>query len=366
MEPFRIDVPQADLDDLAERVRRTRWTPDLGHAPWQRGVPSDVLRELAAYWVDGYDWRAAEARINAVPGFVTEVDGQRVHLLHQTSTDPDAVPLLLTHGWPGSVVEFLGVLDPLTAPGPGAVHAVVPALPGYGWSSPLTGEGWSVNRIARAWIELMDQLGYERFAVQGGDWGSAVSRQVAVLAPERVVGLHLNMLRAGAPRDAEPQDETERRHLERRRWFQREGHGYNLLQGTKPDTIAHALADSPVGLLAWVVEKFHDWTDDSVAYGGIDRDTLLTDVTTYWLTNTAGSSAQLYWETYHDGAEQLPVTVPTAMAVFAHDILPAIRRFAEDDHHIVRWTEHADGGHFAALEQPEAFAADVRAFLAGL
>lgn len=365
MERFRVDVPQAELDDLADRVRRTRWTRDLGHRPWERGVPSEVLRELATYWVEEYDWRAAEARINAVPGFRTEVDGQPVHLLHQRSEDPDAVPLVLTHGWPGSVWEFVPVLDALTAPGPGAVHAVVPSLPGYGWSSPLAGEGWGVDRVARAWIALMDELGYERFAVQGGDWGSAVSRQVAVLAPDRVVGLHLNMLMQRVP-DDEPADETERRHRERMAWFLREGRGYNVLQATRPDTVAHALGDSPVGLLAWVLEKFHDWTDGTEAYGGIDRDTLLTDVTTYWLTDTAGSSAQLYWERQHSPALDEPVTVPTAFAVFAHDILPPLRRVAEDSHRVVRWREHERGGHFAALEQPEVFVRDVREFLADL
>lgn len=365
MEPFTIDVPQSVLDDLTERVRRTRWTPDLGHDPWERGVPSEVLRELAAYWVDGFDWRAAEARFNAVPGFRTEVDGQPLHLLHQRSEDPDAVPMLLTHGWPGSVWEFLDVLDPLTAPGPGAVHAVVPALPGYGWSSPLAGSGWTVDRIARAWIALMDELGHDRFAVQGGDWGSAVSRQVAVLAPDRVVGLHLNMLMSAVP-DTEPADDAERRHRERRTWFVREGRGYNLLQSTRPDTVAHALADSPVGLLAWVLEKFHDWTDAGEEYGGIDRDALLADVTTYWVTNTAGSSSQLYWERQHHPTEEAPVTVPTGFAVFAHDIAPPLRSVAEASHRVVRWSEFDRGGHFAAMEQPETFVRDVRGFVADL
>jgi len=362
--PFTVDVPQAQLDDLHERLDRTRWPAELPGVGWERGIPAAELRELVAHWRHGYDWRAQEARINAFPQVTTVIDGQTIHALHVRSPEPDATPLLISHGWPGSVVELLGVIGPLTDPRAhggdpaAAFHVVVPSLPGYGFSSPLVEPGWDVDRIARALAELMARLGYDRYGAQGGDWGSHVSRGVGRVDPEHVLGIHVNMLFSRPPRDAELTTD-ERARMGRARRYEQDLSGYQRQQRTRPVTLSYALHDSPIGQLAWVAEKFHDWIDPASV---IDPDDLLTNVMLYWLTGTAGSSAQLYWETEHGGGPHGVGTVPTCVSVFPHDLFLPVRRFAEQTENIVAWTEHDRGGHFAALEAPDLLVLDIRSF----
>jgi epoxide hydrolase len=380
MEPFRIAIPQAQLDDLHRRLDSTRWPDELPGVGWERGVPLGYLKELAAYWRTSYDWRAAEARLNHFPQFTTVIDGARVHLLHVRSPQPQAPPLLLTHGWPGSVAEFLDVIGPLTDPAAhggdpaDAFHLVIPSIPGYGLSGPTRQPGWNFVRIANAWAELMRRLGYHRYAVQGGDFGALISLTLAGLHPASVAGVHVNFLITPPPGDPSQLADlsaSEQARLERLSHFVADLSGYMKLQSTRPQTLAYGLTDSPVGQLAWIVEKFREWTDSAkIPEDAVDRDQLLTNVMLYWLTATAGSSAQLYVET----AELLPIaaappppppplTVPLGVAVFPHDIFLPIRRFAHQAFpKIVHWTEFDRGGHFAAMEEPELLVGDLRGF----
>lgn len=372
--PFRIEVPEADLADLRERLDRARWPEQPAGVGWERGVPVDYLRELATYWREEYDWRAQEARLNAHPQFRTEVEGQRLHFIHARSPRPDAVPLLLTHGWPGSVVEFIDLVGPLTEPedtAATAFHAVVPSLPGYGFSSPLREAGWDLRRIATAMATLMDRLGYERYGVHGGDWGGMVSREIGLIEPQRVIGAHLTIHAAVAPESAlESEDAAERASAAALVHYKRELAGYQKIQSTRPQTLAYGLTDSPVGQLAWIVEKFREWTDsERVPEDAVGRDVLLTNVMLYWLTATAGSSAQLYYETFRSGGRRgyrEVGTVPTAVAVLPRDIGIPVRHLAERADNIVRWTEFPRGGHFGALEAPDLLLADLREFFAAL
>jgi epoxide hydrolase len=368
--PFRIDIPQADLDDLNTRLARTRWPDQLPGAGWDYGIPLDYVKDLAGYWRTGYDWRVHERKLNAFAQFTTTIDGQNVHFLHVRSAAPDALPLILTHGWPGSVVEFLDVIGPLTDPAAhggdpaDAFHLVVPSIPGFGFSGPTRDRGWNIPRIARAWDELMSRLGYERYGAQGGDWGSTISRELGLVAPQHLAGVHLNML---FPRfTGEPADltEQEKSRLEAMRRFRSDGSGYYVIQATRPQTIAYGLTDSPAGQLAWITEKFGEWTDNGLPDQAVDRDQLLTNVTVYWLTATAGSSARLYYEAGRSGDWRQPATstVPTGIAVFPREIAPPIRRFAEQSNNIVHWTEFGHGGHFAAMEQPDLLVGDIREF----
>ena len=371
--PFRIDVPQDDLDDLRRRLAGTRWPAALPGTTWARGVPVDYLAGLTSYWADGYDWREHEARLNGLPQFRTEIDGQPVHFLHVRSPEPDALPLVLTHGWPGSIVEFLDLLGPLSDPRAhggdpaDAFHLVVPALPGFGFSSPLASAGWDSRRIATAWAELMRRLGYDRYGAHGGDFGAFVSPELGRVDAQHVVGVHVNAATVGfmpmGPVDeaeAATFTDAERRRLERIRWFNSEGHGYFEIQATRPQTLSYGLTDSPAGQLAWIVDKFHDWAHGERPEDVVDRDRILTNVMLYWLTGTAGSAANLYYESMHTGNWPTPSTVPTGVAVFAEDI--SIRRYAEKLNTITHWSEFGSGGHFAALEVPELLIGDVRAF----
>lgn len=369
IQPFTIDVPQSDLDDLRERLARTRWPDELPDVGWRYGVPLSYLKELADYWQHSYDWRKQEAMLNEHPQFTTTIDGERVHFMHVRSREESAIPILMTHGWPGSIVEFLDVIGPLTDPaahggGPAdAFHLVIPSIPGYGFSGPTTDTGWSYARVARAFAELMSRLGYARYGVQGGDWGAAISTTLATVDPEHVVGAHVNMFTTRPPTDAELTDD-ERARIERGLEFRREGRGYFMEQSTRPQTLAYGLTDSPVGQLAWIVEKFKEWTDSTdVPEDAVDRDRLLTNITIYWLTATAGSSARLYYETAHTADHPgSPTTVPVGVAVFPYEIAPAIQRFADESVPIVHWSEFDRGGHFAAMEEPDLFVQDVREF----
>lgn len=374
--PFRIDIPQADLDDLCERLARTRWPDELPGVGWSRGVPLTYLQELAEYWRTAYDWRAWEARLNAIPQFTTAIDGATIHFLHVRSPEPHALPLILTHGWPGSIVEFLDVIEPLTDPRPhggdpaDAFDVVVPSLPGYGFSGPAHDAGWTTARVAMAWAELMRRLGYQRYGAQGGDWGAFVSPELGRIDPDHVVGVHVNAATVGfipfgpvEPDELASFSDAEKLRLDRLNRFLADGNGYFQIQATRPQTLAYALTDSPVGQLAWIVEKFKEWSYPSAELPeqAIARDRILTDVMLYWLTGTAGSSARTYYENMHASSwGQQPGATLTGVAVFAEDV--AIRRFAERGNNIVHWSEFERGGHFAALEAPDLLVADVRDF----
>jgi pimeloyl-ACP methyl ester carboxylesterase len=374
--PFTIDIPQADLDDLHERLARTRWPDELPGVGWSYGVPLGYLKELAEYWRTSYDWRAWEAKLNQFPQFTTEIEGQNIHFLHVRSPEPDALPLILAHGWPGSIVEFLDVIGPLSDPRAhggdpaDAFDLVIPSAPGFGFSGPTTTTGWSTDRIAQAWAELMRRLGYQRYGAQGGDFGAMIAPALGRVAPDQVVGVHVNAATVGfIPFEEVPPDQlatfsdAEKARLERLGHFLSEGNGYFQIQATRPQTIAYALNDSPAGQLAWIVDKFKEWTHSSAELPeqAIERDHMLANIMLYWLTGTAGSSARLYYENMHSGSwGQPPSQTPTGVAVFAEDI--AIRRYAEQSNNIVHWSDFERGGHFAAMEAPDLLVGDVRAF----
>ncbi|WP_410604762.1 epoxide hydrolase family protein [Amycolatopsis sp. lyj-90] len=375
--PFRVEVPERDLDDLRARLRRTRWPENETVDDWSQGVPAAYLRVLCLYWADTYDWRAAESRLNSFPQFRTEIDGLGIHYLHVRSPHPDALPLVLTHGWPGSVFEFLDVIGPLTDPvahgadAADAFHVVVPSLPGYGFSDKPTETGWSVQRIADAWIHLMNSLGYQRYGAQGSDWGTSITTLMGLKAPERLAGIHLvPPLAAPDPTtfgDLTPFEQKSLADLER---AQIDGSGYANQQATRPQTIGYALVDSPVALCAWIVEKFQAWTDyDGDPELALSRDAMLDDITLYWLTGTGASSARLYWESlayvsnWFAGSTAEPVTVPTGCSIFPHETPRPSRRWAERRFTDIRyWNELERGGHFAAFEQPGVFTEEVRSF----
>ena len=367
--PFRIDISQADLDDLRNRLAAARWPDELPGVGRGRGIPLDELRDLAEYWRTGYDWRAAEARLNAYPQFVTEIDGQRIHFLHVRSGQPDALTLVLTHGFPSSVAEFDGLLDRLTQPAEGpAFDVVVPSLPGYAFSTPLASTGWAMGRTARAWVELMRRLGIERYGVHGGDVGGGVSGSVATLDPEHVVGVHVvsDPLTAanvatfipGMADGLDDDDPVDRLIKERMTAFQQDGSGYLAIQNTRPQTIGYGIVDSPVLQLAWIAEKVHDWTDLPV-----DRDQLLTTVSIYWFTRSGASAAHTLYEQAHAHEWGGPVAVPQGFAVFGAD--ETVRRLmpAPEGAH---WTEFRHGLHFPAMEAPADLARDLQTFFGPL
>lgn len=370
MEDFRIDIPQAALDDLRDRLERIRWPAELPATGWERGVPVGYLRRLVARWLS-YDWRVWEARLNRFPQFTTRIDGQTIHFLSVRSPEPEAIPLILTHGWPGSVAEFLEILGPLTDPRSygadpaDAFHVVAPSVPGHGFSIPLEEPGWDHLRIARAWAELMRRLGYTRYGAHGGDTGSVVSPLLGRVDPDHVLGVHI--CGGLAFPDAQPGDfddlsEEDQARLAAAEHLREVGTGYSEVQSTKPQTVSFGLSDSPVGQLAWIVEKFQEWTDPArpLPEDAVDPDHLLTDVSLYWFTNTSAPAANLYYENRH--APDLPgrSETPTGVAVFPTD--PAMRHILDRDHHITHWTEHTRGGHFPALEAPDLLVDDLRTF----
>jgi pimeloyl-ACP methyl ester carboxylesterase len=365
MNEFRIDVPEAALDDLRERLRRTRW-PERETHPSQ-GVPLDYLRDLCGYWADGYDWRAVEARLNAAGSSRAAIDGLGIHFLHIRSPRDDAFPLVLTHGWPGSIVEYLKAAERLRED----FHLVIPSLPGYGFSDKPAAPGWGVGRIARAWAGLMARLGYERYGAVGGDWGTSVSACLGAADPEHVAGIHL--MPPLAPPDPATMDSLtarERAALDALEHSAAQDSGYSKEHATRPQTIGYSLVDSPAGLCAWIVEKFWAWTD----HGGhlehvVGRDELLDNLMLYWLPGTGASSARLYWESiaqvneWISGAVTDTVDVPAGCTVFPKELQRPSRRWAERRFTDIRyWSEPDRGGHFAAFEQPELFAREVRGF----
>jgi len=372
--PFRIEVPESELDDLRERLARTRWPEPATVGGWTQGVPLDYARDLCAYWRDEYDWRRCEAELNAYPQFRTTLDGGgddsvEVHFLHVRSRHSGALPLLLSHGWPGSVVEFLDVLDALVDPPDprDAFHLVVPSLPGYGWSGKPAVAGWGIERIAVAWAQLMDRLGYERYGAQGGDWGSMVAAALGTAAPEFVVGIHLTMPIALRPPEGDPAgrklSEAEATALAERAAFQKAGTGYAREQATRPQTLGYGLVDSPVALCTWIAEKFWDWTDCAgLPENVIRRDRILDDVMLYWLPGNGASAARLYWESYKRRRMD-PVEVPTGVTQFPRELIRLPRSWIERRFTDLRyWSEPPAGGHFPSMEQPDAFVDEVRAF----
>jgi pimeloyl-ACP methyl ester carboxylesterase len=368
--PYRIDVPNAILDDLKERLARTRWPDAETVDDWSQGIPLAYTRDLAAYWADGYDWRPREAALNRFDHHLTEIEGLDTHFIHQRSPHDDALPLLITHGWPGSIAEFQKVIEPLVNPTSGraedAFHVICPSLPGYGFSGKPSRTGWGVDKIAQVWDTLMVRLGYDRYGAQGGDWGAAVTTQIG-RNRGHCIAIHLNMPIARPPAGSGGGDLTEDEQqalaafAEHRKW----GTGYSKQQSTRPQTLGYGLVDSPVGQLAWVVEKFWAWTDcDGHPENVLSRDELLDNVMLYWVTGSGASSARLYWESFNRFVTDGRVELPTGVAAFPKEILRTPRRWCEAAYNITHWSTMPRGGHFAALEQPELFVDDVRAFFA--
>lgn len=362
-----IRMPQTALDDLVNRLSRTR-LPEAETAPgWEQGVPLSRMRALIETWRSGYDWRACEAGINALGPSRTEIDGLDIHFLHIRSSHEDALPLILTHGWPGSVLEFTKVIAPLTEPmmyggtAEQAFHLVIPALPGYGFSAKPTATGWGVEHIARAWAELMVRLGYHHFVAQGGDWGSTVTVHLGALAPQGLLGIHLNMLSARPDVLDDDPDENERAALAAQAHYGSVESAYARLQATRPQTIGYALADSPVGQAAWIYEKFQRWSDcEGDPENIFSRRELLDIITHYWMTNSGASSARLYYESLAS-FRPVKVSLPVGVSVFPKDIVKAPRKWADQIFpNIIHWNELPRGGHFAALEQPKSFVSELR------
>jgi microsomal epoxide hydrolase len=378
IEPFTVDVPDEVLADLHVRLRRTRFPEQIDGAGWDYGTELEYLRDLVKYWDESYDWRKEEMRLNRFEQFLTEIDGQRVHFMHVRSPEPGALPLVITHGWPGSVVEFLDIIGPLTNPrdhggnAEDAFHVVCPSIPGYGFSGPTRERGWDPERVARTFATLMAGLGYERYGAQGGDWGSMITTQLALVDQQHLAGIHLNMVIALPPdgEDFSTLTENEMAGLASSADYMKNESGYAKIQATKPQTIGYLLDDSPAGLAAWIVEKFRTWSD---CEGDVDRqfsrDTLLTNVMLYWVNATGHSSGRLYYEATKAGRfgpQGRRVEVPTGAAIFPKEIVRPPRRWAEHAYNITHWTEMPSGGHFAALEEPGLLVDDIRSFFASV
>lgn len=375
--PFKVDVPEAVLTDLHDRLARTRFPDEIDGAGWDYGANLAYMKDLAEYWRTRFDWREQERKLNAFDQFKTAIDGVEIHFIHQRSPVPGATPLLISHGWPGSIVEFMKVIGPLTNPeayggqASQAFHVVAPSIPGFGFSGKPGTRGYNPARIARIFSTLMARLGYERYGLQGGDFGSGIMRQLAIQFPERAIGLHINLVNAGPPPvapEAGVAPEELARVRERTEYSVNE-RGYSEIQRTKPQTVGFALNDSPIGQAAWIVDKIR-WLCDRGAdpvCSTITRDEMLTNITLYWVTGTATSSARLYYEARvaAGGAEPF-ISVPVAAALFPKEIALPPRKWAEARYNIVRWTMMPRGGHFAALEEPQLLVEDVRAFFVGL
>jgi pimeloyl-ACP methyl ester carboxylesterase len=370
VEPFAIDVPEAALQDLKRRLARTRWPDRETVDDWSQGMPLSYLQGLCRYWAEEYDWRGREAYLNSFPQFRTEIDGQSIHFIHARSPVDRALPLVITHGWPGSVVEFHKVIGPLSDPAAfggraeDAFHVVCPSLPGYGFSQKPGRTGWGVERIADTWAELMNRLGYSRYGAQGGDWGAGVTRHLAGRHGDDLAGVHVNMV-VVTPDTSVPEELTDRERdcLAGMKHYADQDSGYMKLQATRPQTLGYGLTDSPAGLCAWIVEKFWSWTDcDGDPLNVLTHDEILDNVMLHWVPATGASSGRLYWESYTAGPRG-KVTVPSGCSIFPKEIIRPSRRWAEQDFTDIRWwDEPSRGGHFAAFEQPELFVEQVRSF----
>lgn len=370
---LRINIAQSQLDDLQRRLSATRWPDEETCEGWNQGTPLSYARELADYWATDYDWRRCEKQLNSWQHFTTDIDGIAIHFIHRVSPNPNALPLLITHGWPGSVLEFCKVIEPLADPTAhgadraDAFHLVIPSLPGYGFSGKPAQTGTSVEKIATLWGALMQRLGYHRFVAQGGDWGSLITLAMATANVPGLAGVHVNMPVAMPDTESMASlSDSEERALAALEYYQRWDSGYASQQSTRPQSLAYGLADSPVGQMSWIIEKFQAWTDcerEGVRHpeNALGRDEMLDNVMLYWLNNTAGSAARLYWESFHSMAFD-PVELPVGCSLFPGEILRTSRRWAEKRfHNLVYWNEPSKGGHFAAFEQPELFVEELRA-----
>ena len=366
--PFTLAIPQSQLDDLDTRLGNTRWPEREAVADWSQGVPLAALQDFVAYWRKGYDWRRCEARLNSLGQHIAEIDGLDIHFLHVPSPHENATPLIMTHGWPGSVIEFMSVIEPLTNPtahggrAEDAFHLVIPSLPGFGFSGKPSATGWGVEKIARSWGELMRRLGYDRWVAQGGDWGSAVTSSIGAQNVSGCAGIHLNMpIGRPTPEDLANPSPAELKALGALKHYQDWDSGYSTQQRTRPQTVGYGLVDSPVGLAGWIYEKMWAWTHNNGApEDALSRDAMLDNIMLYWLPANGASSARLYWESFGSFAGR-EITLPVAVSAFPREILPTPRKWAERDcKNIVHWGELDAGGHFAAWEQPEAFVRELR------
>jgi epoxide hydrolase len=367
--PFRIAVDDAVLADLRQRLRQTRWPEAETVGDWSQGAPLAWIQDICRHWAEGYDWRAREALLNRFEQFSTTIDGLDIHFIHARSPHADAMPLLLTHGWPGSIVEFQKVIGPLVDPtahggqAADAFHVICPSLPGFGFSAKPGTTGWGVERIAGAWAQLMARLGCTRYAAQGGDWGSAVTTALGALDPAHCIGIHVTLAMGSRPVATDKPTPEETHALARIKHYADWDSGYSKQQATRPQTLAYALTDSPAGQAAWILEKFWAWTDcNGHPENILGRDELLDNVMLYWVTATAASSARLYWESFGRRRGQ-PVTIPTGVAVFPKEIVPPVRAWMAAGYTDIRhWSVMDKGGHFAAFEQPQLFVDEVRGF----
>ncbi len=371
LRPFQIDVAQPVLDDLRRRLRHTRWPEAAPVDGWQQGVPLAWLQTICRHWAEAYDWPQRQALLNQHPQFLTTLDGLDIHFIHVRSPHAGAMPLLLTHGWPGSVVEFQQVIGPLTDPvahggsAADAFHLVMPSLPGFGFSAKPQTTGWGVDRIAAGWAQLMARLGYTRYAAQGGDLGSAVTSALGALDPAHCLGIHVTLAMGAQPVVGDVPGADEMQALQRAKYYRDWDAGYSLQQATRPQTLGYALTDSPAGQAAWILEKFWAWTDCSGdPLHVLQQDALLDNLMLYWVTASAASSARLYWESFGAGKRTAqPVNVPTGVAVYPKEIVPPVRRWMAATHTDIRhWAVLPRGGHFAAFEQPQLFVDDLRTY----
>lgn len=372
IKPFKVHIPDSILTDLRRRLAETRWPDQLPHTTWEYGADINRVRALAKYWQNGYDWRAQESRINEFDQFTTEIDGQTIYFIHEKSLRSDAIPLMLIHGWPGSVLEFFAMIEPLTHPKDSdspAFDVVIPSLPGFGFSGPTKSQGWGVHRMAKAFTLLMDRLGYSRYGIQGGDWGSTVAEEMARQAPTHVIGLHLNLIDVPPPSPNALKGLTAEEHRRYTSWWDEGRSSFFSLQSSEPQTVAYALTDSPAGWLAWLAERFQDLTDnDGDFLHAVNRDAFLTDVTLYWVTGTVGSSMRIYDEHRLSDSHKAhdKIKTPVAYAVFPKEVVASPERWIDLNYNIVQRTEMPRGGHFAALEQPDLMVQDIRLFFAKL
>jgi len=365
--PFTISISDDVLADLRTRLEMTRWPEAEVVDDWSQGIPLSYMREVVDYWLNDYDWRDREAKLNRFDQFTTTIDGLDLHFIHARSPHEDALPLLISHGWPGSIVEFHKVIEPLTDPtrfggkAEDAFHVVAPSLPGFGFSGKPTTIGWGVPKIGEVFAELMNRLGYDRYVAQGGDWGSAITTSVGANDPEHCAAIHVTLAMGARPKlDGEP-TETEQNALKAAEYYQQWDSGYSQQQATRPQTVGYGLVDSPAGQAAWILEKYWAWTDcDGHPENVLTRDELLDNVMIYWVNAIGASSARIYWESFRGGPRP-PVTIPSGFSVYPKEIVPPVRKWVEERYTDIRhWREHDKGGHFAAFEVPDTFVADIR------
>ena len=372
IESFEIDIPQADLDDLKYRLERSRLPDQIEGSGWDYGTELSYLKDLISYWRDSFDWRAQEARLNQLDHFRTTIDGQSIHFVHARSKYDNAIPILISHGWPGSIVEFLDIIGPLTDPeahggrAEDAFHVVCPSLPGFGFSEPTRSRQWDTRRMAEAFALLMQRLNYSRYIAEGGDWGAMITTDIGVLDPEHLYGIHLTMPLALPQEDHSALSESEKQDMADMALFDQNETGYQKIQGTKPQTLGFGLNDSPAGTAAWIVEKFHTWSDcNGDVESAFTKDQLLTNISIYWLTQTITSSTRIYYEVFK-GMRMAFITnkveVPTGVARFPKEIIRFPRSWVEKHYNLTHWTEMPKGGHFGAMEQPALFVEDLRNF----